>query len=288
MCWTGIEEADRLLQTFTPDARGLEESAEEEWNQPHERRQTGFSPEICGAVFKIAGEQLPDEEILRLVQKWIQEDKLSFLVQVVNRNLSLSVVADAIRRYHHLAEHESDIQSPNKRGIEVSLIRRFLSDQLQYVNVAKNFIDIQDFYDLLNRVIFSAESHGKLGGKSAGLYLAAQIIKKKASENELLADVKIPKTYHITSDVLLHFMHHNNFDEVVEQKYKPINQVRFEFPHIVQTFKNARFPADIVNGLSLIINKYSYGLGHIHGASAANGDNTGGILLFCEISSLVG
>jgi len=257
MCWTGIEEADQLLQTFTPDPRGLEESAEEEWNQPHERRQAGFSPEICGAVFKIAGEKLPDEEILRLVQKWIQEDKLSFLVQVVNRNLSLSVVADAIRRYHHLAEHDSDIQSPNKRGIEVSLIRRFLSDQLQYVNVAKNFIDIQDFYDLLNRVIFSAESHGKLGGKSAGLYLAAQIIKKKASENELLTDVKVPKTYHITSDVLLHFMHHNNFAEVVEQKYKPINQVRFEFPHIVQTFKNARFPADIVNGLSSALDDFS-------------------------------
>jgi hypothetical protein len=116
--------------------------------------------------------------------------------------------------------------------------------------VAKNFIDVRDFFHLLNRVVFSAESHGKLGGKSAGLFLATQILKKKALENELLADVRIPKTYHITSDVLLHFMHYNNFDEVVEQKYKPINQVRFEYPHIVQTFKNARFPADIVNGLS--------------------------------------
>jgi predicted nucleotidyltransferase len=82
------------------------------------------------------------------------------------------------------------------------------------------------------------------------LYLATQILKKKASDNELLANVKVPKTYYITSDVLLHFMRHNNFDEVVEQKYKPINQVRFEYPHIVQTFKNAHFPPDVVNGLS--------------------------------------
>ena len=34
----------------------------------------------------IADEQLADSEILRLLQKWIQEDKLAFLVQVVNRN----------------------------------------------------------------------------------------------------------------------------------------------------------------------------------------------------------
>ncbi len=250
MCWSGIEDAERIVQTFSPDKRQLEESMMEDMNQPYERRKIGFSPEICGEIFKTASVHLPDDDIFRLIQKWIHEDKLSFLVQVVNRNLSLSEVADAIRRYHHLAEQDPDIQSPNKRGIEVSLIRRFLSDQLQFISVAKNFIEVKDFFHLLNRVVFSAESHGKLGGKSAGLFLATQILKKKALENELLANVRIPKTYHITSDVLLHFMHYNNFDEVVEQKYKPINQVRFEYPHIVQTFKNARFPPDIVNGLS--------------------------------------
>ncbi|RKX24651.1 MAG: pyruvate, phosphate dikinase [Candidatus Zixiibacteriota bacterium] len=250
MCWSGIEEADRILQTFAPDPRKMEESMLEDMNQPYERRQVGFSPEICGAVFKIACDHLPDDEIFRLLQKWIQEDKLSFLVQVVNRNLSLSEVADAIRRYHHLAQQEPEIQSPNKRGIEVSLIRRFLSDQLEYISVAKDFIEISDFYYLLSNVVFAPESHGKLGGKSAGLFLAAQILRKKATEDQLLEGVKVPKTYHITSDVIHHFMRQNNFDEVVEQKYKPINQVRFEYPHIVQTFKNARFPPDIVNGLS--------------------------------------
>jgi len=50
-------------------------------------------------------------------------------------------------------------------------------------------------------------------------------------------------------------MRHNNFDEVVEQKYKPINQVRFEYPHIVQTFKNAHFPPDVVNGLSAALDE---------------------------------
>jgi len=256
LCWSGIEEADELMKSFTPDPIQDEASMLEDMNQPYERREVGFSTHLCVETFKIATDNLPSDEILRLVQKWIQEDKLSFLVQVVNRNLTLAEVADAIRRYHYLAENEPDIQSPNKRGIEVSLVRRFLSDQLQYIKVAKEFVEIYDFYHMLNSVVFTAESHGKLGGKSAGMYLASQILKKKATENELLADIRIPKTYYVTSDVLLHFMHHSNFDEVVEQKYKPINQVRFEYPHIVQSFKNARFPSDIVNGLSAALDEF--------------------------------
>jgi pyruvate, water dikinase len=257
LCWSGVKEADELMKTFTPDTRELETSELEDGNQPWHPTKAGFSFELSDSVFKMAREHLNDDETFRLLQKWIQEDKLSFLVQVVNRNLSLSDVADAIRRYHHLAENEPEIQSPNKRGIEVSLIRRFLSDHLQYLNVAKNYIEVHDFYHLLNRVIYSSESHGKLGGKSAGLYLAAQILKKKSKENELLGKVRIPKTYHITSDVLLHFMHYNNFDEVVEQKYKPISQVRFEYPHVLQTFTSSRFPSEIVNGLSVALDDFN-------------------------------
>ncbi len=256
LCWSGVKEADQLMKTFTPDPREVETSALEDGNQPWHTTKSGFSFELSAAVFRMAQEHLNDNETFRLLQKWIQEDKLSFLVQVVNRNLSLSDVADAIRRYHYLAENEPEIQSPNKRGIEVSLVRRFLSDHLQYINVAKNYIEVHDFYHLLNRVIFSSESHGKLGGKSAGLYLAAQILKQKSKDNELLGGVKIPKTYHITSDVLLHFMHYNNFDEVVEQKYKPISQVRFEYPHVLQTFTSSRFPSEIVNGLSVALDDF--------------------------------
>jgi len=250
MCWSGVKQAEELLLTSTPDPHQLEESMQDDWNQAYERRRVGFTPELCSAVFAIAGENLSNEVIFKLIQRWIQEDKLSFLAQVVNGNLSLADVADAVRRYHYLAEQEPEIQSPNKRGIEVSLIRRFLSDQLQYISAAKGYIQVHDFNKLLERVLFVPSSHGKLGGKSAGMYLAAQILKKKAEGNDLLKDVRTPITHHITSDLLLHFMHYNYFDEVVEQKYKPINQVRFEYPHIVQTFKSARFPPEIVNGLS--------------------------------------
>lgn len=256
MCWSGVAEAEQLLKAIGEYRDPNEEEDPEDWNRPHQRRTPTLSVDYSEEAFDIAGRHLNDEEILRLIQKWLYEDKLSFLVQVVNRNLTLPEVADAIRRHHQFSQDEPEVASPQKRGIEVSLIRRFFSDQLNYINIAKNYMDMNDFYHLLQKIIYTAESHGKLGGKSAGLYLAAHILQKKAKDLELLQNVKTPKTWHITSDILLHFMHYNNFDEVVEQKYKEINQVRLEYPHIVQAFKSARFPPDIIKGLSVALDDF--------------------------------
>jgi len=256
LSWSGVAEAEKVLESFGAGKSAAEEENLDDWNRPHRRRALGLAPDFSSVAFKIAANHLSDDEILRLIQKWIQEDKLSFLVQVVNRNLSLAEVADAIRRYHHLAAEGPELPSPSKRGIRVSLIRRFLSDQLQFINIAKNFIEVKDFYHLIQNVIFSNESHGRLGGKSAGLYLATQILKKKGKDSDLLSMIKVPKTWYITSDVVLHFMHYNNFDEVVEQKYKETNQVRLEYPHIVQTFKSARFPSDIIKSLSVALDDF--------------------------------
>jgi len=256
LCWSGVAEAEKLLKSFGSGPNAILEESTDDWNRPHQRRALVIPAAFSFSVFKLASDNLSDEKILGLIQKWIQEDKLGFLVQVVNRNLPLGEVTDAIRRYHYQAPHASMGISPSMRGIQVSLIRRLFSDQLQYINVAKNYMDFQDFYYLLDKIIFTAESHGRLGGKSAGMYLATHILKKRGDEIELSEEVKMPKTWHITSDVLLHFMNYNNLDEVVEQKYKDINQIRLEYPHIVQTFKSARFPADVIKGLSVALDDF--------------------------------
>jgi len=256
LCWNGVREAEELMQRLGGGPQKPNGDITDDWNRPLRKQASNLPQDKAAISFHIAVDHLSSEEILRLLQKWIQEDKLSFLVQVVNRNLSLAEVAEAIRRYYQIAQDEPEIYSPSKVGINVSLIRRFLSDQLSYINIAKKFIGVNDFYRLLQNVIFTTESHGKLGGKSAGLYLATQILHKKGKENSLLQNVRIPKTWHVTSDVLLHYMHYNNFDEVVEQKYKSINQVRLEYPHIEQTFKNARFPSDIIKGLSMALDDF--------------------------------
>ena len=252
LSWSGVPEAVQLLQKLGMCAH--ESEAQEllkDWNVPGElKRQAELSEDLSEVAFAIAAAHLEDAEILALIRRWIQESQLGFLARTVNRHLSLAEVADALQRYEFLSPDEGAIEPANKRGITVALIRRFLGDQLEYINVAQRYFEPRDFLPLLKRIIFSGESHGKLGGKGAGLHLAAQILRREAKQNELLANVRLPRTWHITSDVVLNFMHHNGFEEVLEQKYKDIKQIRLEYPHIVQDFKSGHFPQEIEAGLA--------------------------------------
>ncbi len=256
LCWSGVEEAVKHSQSSEYSVDLSREQDLDDWNRPHQRRMQLQNESFNREIFEIASRNLSDEKILGLIQKWLQEEKLSFLVQVLNRDLLLSEVGDVIRRYYHLPERERYMASQSLRGVKVALIRRFLSTQLEYINIAKEFVEVADFYHLFRNTIFTSTSHGRLGGKTAGLFLATQILKKKGEEDGLLRDVRVPKTWYISSDVLDHFMHYNNFEEVVEQKYKEIDQVRQEYPHIVRSFKNARFPEDIVKGLSVALDDF--------------------------------
>jgi pyruvate,water dikinase len=256
LCWSGIDEAEQLIQDSGTSYGKEEVELTGDENRPNHKRVLAFSEKLSDETFRIASKYLTSEQIIYNIQKWIQEERLSFLVQVANRNLPLAEVVDAIRRYHHIAPAGIELPPASKRGVQVSLIRRFLSDQPEFINIAKDYIGIDDFYNILDRIVFPPGSHGRLGGKSTGLFLAHQIIKKSRNAENNLDDIKVPKTWYLTSDVLYNFISYNNLSEVMEQKYKDINQVRLEYPHIIQTFKNCNFPTQIVQALSMILDDF--------------------------------
>ena len=65
------------------------------------------------------------------------------------------------------AKHEARLQE-----IKVVLIRTLISDQLAYVKIAKDWFKIAD----LNEIRTHKIGQGKIGGKSAGMLLAARIL----------------------------------------------------------------------------------------------------------------
>ena len=259
LCWSGVEEAKDLAQSCDPESASDPVSFLSDSNVPHRKRVTTESSDITSdETFKIAAHNMSSEDILSFIQRWIQQDKLSFLIKTLaNTNTPLSELNDAIRRFHRMAPEGIDIPINTKRGLLVSLIRRIFSESLEYINIAKHYVDIYDIFELMQNVIYLPGSKGKLGGKAAGIFVAGQILKKSVAANPLLEHIKTPKAWYITSDVVLHFMSYNNFDEVIEQKYKEVEQVRLEYPNIVQTFKNAVFPPEIVKALSSVLDDFS-------------------------------
>ena len=151
-------------------------------------------------------------------------------------------IADALERYRHTGIEPSDLSLATQIGLRVSLIRRLFTDNFDYITTARHYLDLPDFSELLARTIIPPNSHGKLGGKSAGLFLASKIIQKSPEYSAVLSGIRVPKTWYLPSDALLNFIHHNNLEDVYNWKYLDIDQIRQEYPHIVQVFKNSSFP----------------------------------------------
>ncbi len=254
LSWHGVDEAQELLH-FLGDGQGkrdLEES--EDINRPQQKAKFQNLLQQSDSIFEIADRHLSSREIFFCVQKWIQEDKSSFLIRTLeNQHSSLTEISEALSRYHHLTPEGVELSESTQKALNVLLIQRFFTDQLEFINIAKQYVNVSDFHDLLQHMIYPTGSLGKLGGKSAGLFLAHKILYKMGQEFELCRDIKLPKTWYVSSDGLLNFLHHNNLEEVIEQKYKEIDQVRQEYPHIIQLFKNSQFSSEIIKGLSIVL-----------------------------------
>ncbi len=147
---------------------------------------------------------------------------------------------------------------PEKRGplearlqeIKVVLIRTMISDQLAYINIAKKWFNVSDLYKIRKRKI----GQGKIGGKSAGMLLAARILAEVAPK-ELRENIRTPKSYYLGSDVMYSFMANNGLMKWADQKYKPEEQIREEYAELEREFRAGKFPDEIIEQLREITEK---------------------------------
>ncbi len=128
--------------------------------------------------------------------------------------------------------------------IKVVLIRTLISDHLAYVNIAKDWFTISDLSRICERKI----GQGKIGGKSAGMLLAARIL-TEAGDDEIRSCLSIPESYFIGADLTYEFMRMNNLMHWLDQKYKPEEQIRAEYPQLQQDFLAGEFPAEVIERL---------------------------------------
>jgi pyruvate, water dikinase len=255
LCWSGVEEAQAWLRRLAASLRDQETDPRSE-NRPLTLTTSDARPAAEDA-FAIAGRHLDEHEIVSLVEKWIKDDKAGFLTEAVeNQATSVAGMIDALEQFRGMGLKDSDLSRSVQIGLRASLIRRFLTEDLDYINTAKNHFAIEDFSDLVHQLISPTSSHGKLGGKSAGLLLAARIVSRSGEYADTLGDVRMPKSWYITSDGLMNFVDYNHLEDVYNRKYLELDQIRREYPHIVQIFKNSHFSPEMATGLSMALDDF--------------------------------
>jgi len=255
LCLSGIKEAEEVLWDLGTESRDFFELGE--LNYPSEKFPLGNLASIREKTFKIASHHLSDTEIWIRLNNWIQEEKAYPLIKAVDRlDASVREIVKVITRYSYTIGDSNISYSPMGHWLVVALIRRFLSDKLEFINTARQHIEISDFYDVVTRLIFPEGSHGKIGGKGAGLFMAQQILAKASEDMPLLQSVKVPKTWYITTDEITEFLHYNNLEELNIQKYKELFEIRIDYPNIIQLMKNCELPEGIVKSLAMALDDF--------------------------------
>ena len=268
LCSIGIVEAQDMLREIDSEWDPLEAGTGEA-NVPEHRTETDRWLLATGRPFDVASRYLHGDEIITRVQKWVQADKASQFLKVLdNPRSTLVEVRDALRRFHQIAPDGVGLPESTLKTVRVALSQRVLTEQLEFVQSAKDEVSVGFFRELMDRIVTAEESHGKLGGKAAGMLLAHRVLLNRgaraAGDGNVtsdaaagpLADVRIPRTWYVASDAVLDFIAYNDLEDLLHQKYKSIDEVRRDYPNIIRLFKNSTFPPGLVQGLAAVLDEF--------------------------------
>jgi len=251
LCSIGIAEAQTMLTRIDREYDPLE-TGTGETNVPEKKKAWDNSLLLEGRPFHLAAKYISGDEIIFYTQKWIQEDKAAGFLNVLNNPRStLSEIHDALRRFQQGAQDGAGLPESTMKSVCVSLTQRVLTEQLEFVQTAKGHVGVPFFRDLMERIITPTESHGKLGGKAAGMLLAHCILENQGPEG-----IRIPRTWHIASDAVLQFISYNDLEDILHQKFKAIDEVRRDYPNIIRLFKNSTFPPGLVHSISAALDDF--------------------------------
>jgi len=251
-----IKEAEEVMKKIEASAHyGL--YSETVQNQPLPRLNQESLEKILDEIFDIADRNLQSQHIVNMLRVWLKQEQSRFLsLAAEKRDVSLAEITDAIYRFSKMPNAQKSLSPEERIGIKVALIRRFLSEDMNYINVTKKLTTVADFENILSHTIGPPHGNGKLGGKAAGLFRASKIIFAAKKDFISLRNIAIPKTWYIASDGIIEFLHFNALEEMPTIKYRNPSEIRKEYPYIEQLVKNSSLPPDLVSGLNFALDDF--------------------------------
>lgn len=224
---------------------GLHNPFEEEAAEVWETRQARIRSHLTDFYFAY---NLPYDLFEQIVREVLAERGAHADDLLVSFNPELapqSLLFEQAMTIERLPPAERQQAEARLREIKVVLIRTMISDQLAYITIAKEWFNVTDLWEIRKRRI----GQGKIGGKAAGMLLAARILSEVA-DDEIRENLRIPESYFLGCDAMYTYMAVNNLLHWGDQKYKDEQEIRAEYPQIQTDYQKGEFPQDILEKLS--------------------------------------
>ncbi len=231
----------------------------EKWNTPTD-------PNVPSSKLWAADEkELINQIVVKLAVQHLAPDRVDEIVWAAHRRdeaqsletlarmpgVPLELVAEKVSQYASLPR-AAGIDRDTPVGTKVALMRRIISHRVEYIRIAKHHLRIQDLDWVLRRCVATDHGQGVVGGKAAGMVLAAAIL----DPCDACGSVDLPETAFVLTDVYDEFKQVNGLSHLEDHKYKEMEDVRANFRAIREIFRNAEFPARTADLLRIELNRW--------------------------------
>lgn len=240
----------RDMAVRSQEREGLRNPYAEEPVEIWDVRMSKVRDQLTDLIFS---HQLSFEDFEKIVSEVLGERGINQQEMVLSVNPELApqeLVFEQAMAIENLPEKERVKFEARLQESKVVLIRHLISDQLRYINIAKEWFKISDLAEIRQRKIGT----GRIGGKAAGMLLAHRVLMETIDPADR-GCLKVPESYFIGANEMYTFMNINNLVHWNDQKYKSEDEMRADYPEIVQEYQNGEFPPDIVQRLQTVVVK---------------------------------
>ncbi len=244
----GFEAEVREKAMLSQRREGLHNPVYEEPNDIWETRLTKVRDQLTDLYFSQHLSYPHFEQIVNDVLKERGVDKEEQLFSINPELAPIELVFEQAMAIEKMSAEDRSRLEARLQEAKVVLIRTMISDQLRYINIAKEWLKLEDLIEIRRRKIGT----GRIGGKAAGMLLAARVVKERGG-NELRQSLRTPESYYVGSDLLYTFMAINNLFHWNDQKYKTETEMREEYPQVLSEFLAGDFPPDILDKMTSLL-----------------------------------
>ncbi|MBN2655485.1 MAG: PEP/pyruvate-binding domain-containing protein [Spirochaetales bacterium] len=246
---------DKILETFlerlVSDGLVNEEELETQIleyfrNNPEQKENSGIRKDYRDLLIEYYFiSSYPEEDIESYINLARKHEKIKVLARAVTReNKSSKEIKKYLDDFCRIPAGDVFLPLNETKEIRVKLIDRFISNQLPYIGIAKDHINVRDIGKLTDNFYGATSKTGRIGGKAAGIILAHKILKPSIGEidEELEKYVTIPQSWFFNSEMFSDFIDYNNLHYFHSQKYKNQGDLQRDFKIIDKTIMDSEMP----------------------------------------------
>ena len=240
----------REMAIRSQEREGIQDPYNEEDSEIWDQRMQRVRDQLTDLIFS---HQVSFDEFEKITNEVLSERGIHQQDHLLSVNPELApqeIVFEQAMMFEKLSSEDRAKYEARMQEAKVVLIRNLISDQLQYINIAKEWFTLGDLLEIRKRKIGA----GKIGGKAAGMLLAHRVL-ADTEEFEHSTCMSPPESYYIGSNEIYTFMTINDLTHWNDQKYKSEEEMRAEYPAIVREFQSGEFPPDILDKLAAILEK---------------------------------